>query len=98
MSPSSSGAWRTTDMRLRRVRLHGGHDAIAVWDDQATRWTPIPSAVAAVGDPAFAELPADDMIALLAGGEETREALRALCLAARERNADAECELVPLLP
>ena len=38
------------------------------------------------------------MIALLAGGEETREALRALCVAARERNAGAECELVPLLP
>ncbi len=85
-------------MRLRRVRLAGGDDAIAVWDDEATRWTAIPSAIAAVGDPAFAELPADDMIALLAGGEETREVLRALCVAARERNADAECELVPLLP
>ncbi len=85
-------------MRLRRVRLVGGDDAIAVWDDEATRWTAIPSAIAAVGEPAFAGLPADDMIALLAGGEETRAVLRALCVAARERNADAECELVPLLP
>ena len=85
-------------MRLRRVRLVGGDDAIAVWDDEATRWTPIASAVAAVGDPAFAELPANDIIALLAGGERTREALRALCLAARDRDAAAECELLPLLP
>jgi hypothetical protein len=37
-------------MRLRRVRLVGGDDAIAVWDDEATRWTAIPSAIAAVGD------------------------------------------------
>ena len=85
-------------MRLRRVRLAGGDEAIAVWDDEATRWTAIPSAIAAVGGPAFAGLPANDMIALLAGGEETRETLRALCVAARERDAAAECELVPLLP
>ncbi len=85
-------------MRLRRVRLVGGGDAIAVWDDDATRWTAIASAIAAVSDPAFAELPANDMIALLAGGEETREALRALCVAAREHNANAEYELAPLLP
>src|SRR5271154_6720223 len=85
-------------MRLRRVRLVGGDDAIAVWDDEATRWTAIASAIAAVGDPAFAELPANDMIALLAGGEDTRETLRALCVAARDHAASAEYELVPLLP
>jgi 2-keto-4-pentenoate hydratase/2-oxohepta-3-ene-1,7-dioic acid hydratase in catechol pathway len=38
------------------------------------------------------------MIGLLAGGQEMRERLRALCVAARELGAGAEYELVPLLP
>lgn len=85
-------------MRLRRVRLPSGEDAIAVWDDEAERWTAVGPAIAGLGDPAFAGLPAGDMLGLLAGGDETREALRALCDAARERSAGADHELVPLLP
>jgi 2-keto-4-pentenoate hydratase/2-oxohepta-3-ene-1,7-dioic acid hydratase in catechol pathway len=85
-------------VRLRRVRLPDGASATAVLDEAAGAWVAIGAAAAASGDPAFTGLPGDDVVAILAGGEETRERLRALCTAVRGSGAGRDHELAPLLP
>jgi 2-keto-4-pentenoate hydratase/2-oxohepta-3-ene-1,7-dioic acid hydratase in catechol pathway len=85
-------------MRFRRVILEqDGGEALAVHDATADRWLPIAATARALGDPASEELPRD-LIALLAGGEQTRELLGALCATARERDVAPACEPAPLLP
>jgi 2-keto-4-pentenoate hydratase/2-oxohepta-3-ene-1,7-dioic acid hydratase in catechol pathway len=85
-------------MRFRRVILGDKSEALAVRDETSDRWVPIAATANALGDAAFAELPVNDLIALLAGGEGTRAALRALCSSAREKNVALDYDLAPLLP
>lgn len=85
-------------MRLRRVRLENSEETLAVHDAVAKAWIPIGETAAALGDPAFESLPADDLIALLAGGPSTRETLASLCDAARESGVRPLVQLAPVLP
>ncbi|MHB8492440.1 MAG: hypothetical protein ACYDA6_09560, partial [Solirubrobacteraceae bacterium] len=85
-------------MRFRRVSVAQGRTALAVHDDVSGRWLPIAAAAAELGNAPLGVLPTDDLVALLAGGDHTREALANLCLAARQRDIAPAYELAPLLP
>ncbi len=91
-------------MRFRRVQLGDGTGALAVHDDDAGRWVPIEPTLHALGQaldvgPSGGDMPpAEDLIALLAGGEATRHRLSELCAQARERKLAIDCAPAPLLP
>ncbi|SRR5579875_795524 len=91
-------------MRLRRVLLADGASALAIRDPIAERWVPIAQALAAIGEeldiaPSLGvQPPAEDLIALLAGGETVRAQLEGLCEATRRRGVTIECREAPLLP
>ena len=98
MSRGAATVNRNPALRLRRVRLADGTLAVAVWDEIAELWTAIGPAASCARDVHVPDLHSHDLIALLAGGEATREALRALCATVRERGFRTDCELAPLLP
>lgn len=86
-------------MRLRRVRLTAGGESAAVWDDTSGRWLPLAPALAADAGEASQLVPlTDDIVGLLAGGAETRDALAGLCARMRDRDFDDDFRLAPLLP
>lgn len=84
-------------MRFRRVELTGGGTSAAVWDQPAGRWLPLVPAVASTGPTQLAPL-ADDLIALLAGGERLRDTLASLIDASSGHDYAAEFTLTPLMP
>lgn len=86
-------------MRLRRVRLTAGGESVAVWDVTAGRWLPLAPALAAEDDDASPLAPlAGDIVELLAGGAETRDAIAGLCARSRDRDFNDDFRLAPLLP
>lgn len=90
-------------MRFRRVQLTAGGTSAAVWDDPGARWLPLapalePALAAAHGARSAGDLPADDIVALLAGGARTRELLDRLIEDSRDRDFAGEFTLAPLLP
>jgi 2-keto-4-pentenoate hydratase/2-oxohepta-3-ene-1,7-dioic acid hydratase in catechol pathway len=86
-------------MRFRRVELTSGGCSAAVWDDDRSRWLPLAPALASGGEQPSSLAPlTDDVVGLLAGGTEIRDALARLLAASGDREFDGDFTLAPLLP
>ncbi len=86
-------------MRLRNVELSDGATSAAVWDDKHARWVPVAPALELLGSrDSVLAIGADDIVAILAGGESSLDALRELCDRTAQHDFADRVELSSLLP